>query len=49
MYADCIDNLESLIDKPSDMALKYFISWIMKLETKQEAVKKIEIVNLALY
>jgi len=38
-----------LIERPTDMALKHFIGWVMKLETKTEALKKIEIVRLCLF
>lgn len=49
VYSDCIKGLDVMIEKPSDMALKYFIGWVMKLETKTAAPRKIDIMNLALF
>ena len=38
-----------MIDKPSDNALKYFIGWIMRLETRTDTTKKIEVINMCLF
>lgn len=51
LYSNCILKFDEMgmVDRPSDMALKYFIGWVMKLETKTEAPKKIELVSLCLF
>jgi hypothetical protein len=38
-----------LIDRPSDNALRYFVGWIMKLQTKHTAFKKIEVMRVCLF
>jgi hypothetical protein len=38
-----------LIGPPTENVLKYLIGWVMKLETKTEVSRKMQIVNLCLF
>ena len=38
-----------MIGPPTDAVLKYLIGWVMKLETKTEVSRKMQIVDLCLF